>query len=101
MNKDLRTGLILVGVVAAILLLAFAAQAAGLTQANWANMPYGGQMGAAGAMQRMGGVGMLSMMGSVGGALQNGGHMMDFDQMPHMNQAGDGQPYNCPYDQEQ
>jgi len=52
-------------------------------------------------MQRMGGVGMLSMMGSVGGALQNGGHMMDFDQMPHMNQAGDGQPYNCPYGQEQ
>ena len=96
MNKDLRTGLILVGVVVAVLVLAFAAQAAGLTQSRWTNGFYGGQM--ARAMQGFGGMGgMMS-----GGAFQYGagfGHMVNFDQMPHGDLDGDGQP-DCPYWQE-
>jgi hypothetical protein len=86
MNKDLRTGLILIGVVVAVLLLAYGAQAAGLGSSD--NAPFGMQRGWMGGTR-----GAAGMAGR--------GHMMNFDQMPHWNQTGETPPFeNCPYWQE-
>lgn len=100
MNKNLQTGLILVGVIAAMLVLAFVAQAAGLNSPT-ARMPYGGAMGqyGAGMMANMQGAQAGMMGGTQGGNMMGGtqgGYMMNPDQMPH----GDGQQ-DCPYFQEQ
>jgi hypothetical protein len=103
MNKNLKAGLIVGGVAVGLLVLAFAANAAGLTM-NYANMPFRQQM-----MQGAGGwQGSMMGGGSAGGMMGNmmymmggqAGHMMDFDDMPHRNwTSADGQaPWeNCPY----
>ncbi len=104
MNKNLKAGLIVGGVVVAVLTIAFVANAAGLT--NYAGMPYRQQMfqGANGYGMQGGMMGGQNggMMGSQYGGMMGGqyGRMMDFDSMPHRNWSGtDGQePWeNCPY----
>jgi len=102
MNKNLKAGLVVGGVVVAVLAIAFVANAAGFTM-NYANMPYRQQMfqganGMQGSMMSggMGGGMMANMISMMSG--QNG--QIDFDNMPHHNWTGaDGQePWeNCPY----
>jgi hypothetical protein len=96
MSKELRTGLVIVGVVVAILLVAYAAQAAGLTSTT--ALPYRAQ---AGVGMGPGGAMMARGSGMMGGGFR-AGHMMDPDQMPHRGLGGpDGQFENCPYWQDQ
>ncbi|MEX1248856.1 MAG: hypothetical protein WEA61_10285 [Anaerolineales bacterium] len=105
MNKELRTGLVIVGVIVALVLVAYAAQAAGLTSASQYGMPGYGMQGGFAGMGRGGmmggfqgsGYGMMAMMG--GGRF--GGVMMDPSQMPHWNQDGTPNFENCPYWQQQ
>lgn len=106
MNKTLQSGLVIVGVVIAVLLVAYAAQAAGLTsnprygmQGGFAGMGQSGMMaGFQGSSVGMG-AGMMAMMH--GG--QNGqmGAMMDSSQMPHSNLDSSGNYENCPHLQDQ
>ncbi len=88
MNKSLKAGLIVGGVVVALLAVAFVANAAGLTS-NFASMPYRQHMqGALGGWQ---------------GNMMGGGYgtgMMDFDNMRHRNwtSSENQAPWeNCPY----
>ena len=115
MNKNLLTGLFIVGLFAAMLVLADSAQAAGPSPASAAAAPYESPpVQTAPPVSRRGCEGGL-MRGYGNGGLGNGGN---FGQMPDWNQAGqngarlqtgarlqlhagDGQPENCPYWQEQ
>ncbi len=110
MNKNLKAGLIVIGVLVVLLAAGFVANAAGFTY-NYANMPYsqmmrggswqGGMMGSYGGM--MGGNYQGGMMGgSWQGGMMGGnyGPRMDFDDMPCRNSAGtEGQQSSpsCPY----
>ncbi len=98
MNKNLRTGLTLAGVIVGVLILAFAAQAAGLRGNNYAGMPYWGAMMGPAAN----GSAMWSMMGGQYGSMMGGrnGYMMDVTNMPHHNGRG-GNDLNCPWQTQQ
>lgn len=102
MNKNLRAGLILAGIIAGVLILAFAAQAAGLSGSNYAGMPYwGAMMGQAAnssAMWSMMGGQYGGMMGSQYGG--RNGYMMDVTNMPHHN-GSEGSDVNCPFQTQQ
>lgn len=96
MNKNLKAGLIVSGVVVGLLAVAFVANAAGLIP-YFPGMPYRQQM-MQGAYGGWGG----GMMGGWGGGMMGGGrgHMTNFADMPHHNwTTSDGQtPWeNCPY----
>ena len=92
MDKNVKAGLIIVGVLVGLLAVAFIAQAAGLT-GNYASMPYRQMMSG----NSMIGGGMMRMMA---GGMMGGQSMMDPNTMPHRNWTSeDGQaPWeNCPY----
>lgn len=106
MNKKLRNSLILGGLVLSVFVLAFAAQAAGLSRSNYASMPFGvgmmnGYQNGSAYGSMMGGQngntygymmsGMINMMGN-----SQNGHMMDINNMPHHNGTGTGSQ-DCPY----
>lgn len=112
MDKTLRTGLVIVGVVSALVLVAFATQAAGLTSNARFSMPgYGMQGSFAGGGGMMGSFqgsanaafgGMQASMMSGMMAMVHGGNYgqfgtMDMSQMPHHNQDSSGNFENCPY----
>ena len=89
MNKNLRSGLILGGIVVGILVLAIAAQAAGWANGRYANMPYGYMMN-----QAAGGRGIwqgANMRGAMASMMNQWGidGTFDLDNMPCLNgQAG-------------
>lgn len=101
MNKNLKAGLIIGGVLVGLLAVGFIANAAGLTT-SYVGMPYRQQM----MRGAYGGWGGGMMGGYYGGSWQGGmmggrqGNMMDFDDMPHRNwTSSDGiAPWeDCPY----
>lgn len=110
MNKNLLTGLFLMGVIAAVLVLADTAQAAGPSPASAAAIPFESPLDQTAPPVTRG--------GCVGGPMRGHGNGGNLGQMPDWSQAGqngtrlqtgarlqlhagDGQPENCPYWQEQ
>ena len=89
MNKNLRSGLILGGIVVGILVLAIAAQAAGWANGRYANMPYRYMMNqAAGGRGTWQGANMRGAMASLMSQWGTDG-TFDLDDMPCLNgQAG-------------
>ena len=100
MDKNLKAGLIVVGVIVGLLAVALVANAAGLTT-NYAGTPYRQMMQGGNWQGGMMGGNYGGMMGGYRGGMMGGyGPMMDFDDMPCRYWTGtDGQqPYqSCPY----
>jgi hypothetical protein len=109
MNKTLKAGLVIGGVVIALVLVSFASQAAGLTSNSRFAMPGYGMQGEFAGMGRGGtmggfqgsGYGMAAGMMAMMHGGQFGANMMDPQFMQNWDQDGAANFENCPFWQDQ